>query len=219
MKIRNNYFHLFTVIIIVLSSIESYGQEFSFNCDPPLSKQQIFLMSHHWADDNINKVYDSLRKIDFTKQDFEIRIWYSIDGICNNVFIMRHYPKKNKWKAFYYTGYDTLGQHKTMTDYFTNNELKENNSKEWNLFWNKLTSYNILNINPPTMESLEKILGGYPDISHDEYYSFELIKKDCRRGYSFSQAISDMKPVQNIQEYKDFKAIVKLMNTQIKNIR
>lgn len=190
-------------------------KDLAFECNPKFRFE-----GQMWADDNINKIYDSLNHIDFSKEDFELRIWYYCAGqigIANNVFIMRHYMKGNKWKAFYYRGFkEDNNTHKTMKEFFSNNELTKYKPPQWQLFWDTLVANNILSLVPPSQESLSKILGGgWVSVSHDCYYTFELVKKDCKRSYGFSSGVTSIGNFNDLPEFKTFHKLIALMNSRL----
>lgn len=196
---------------------KSYKENFTFECNPGFQ-----IKPDMWPNDNINrtKIFDSLNHIDFTKEDFELRIWYYCEGqlgIVKNVFIMRHYLKGKEWRGFYYRNFkEDNATQKTMEEFFQNGELKKYTPKEWQLFWDTMVANNILTLVPPSQESLSKILGGgWVSISHDCSYEFILIKKDCRRHYTFSTGVTSIGNFTNVPEIKAFNKLISLMNSRL----
>ena len=195
-------------------SFKAQSQNIDFACN-----QNFIFFTNYWGNDSINKIYGLLNKIDFEKEDFELRIWYDCAGqraIVHNVFIMRHYIKGDKWKAFYYFGFDKTSKHRTMEQYFFNAELKKYRPKEWKVFWDTLVANNILTLVPPRQDTLSKLLnGGWMEVSHDSYYKFELIKKDCKRSYGLPGSVAGCSNFKDVPEIKTFNSLIALMKSRI----
>lgn len=189
----------------------------NFQCDSNFS-----FYNQMWADKNINKIYDSLNRINFSEQDFEMRIWYYCAGqlgIANNAFVLKHYAKGNYWKAFYYKGFkDDNTTHKTANEFFSNSELIKFKSNEWAMFYDTLVTNHILTLNYPSHESLSKLLNGDRlNTSHNCYYTFELIKKDCKRRYTFDTTTPSIQNFEQIPEFKSFHTLIRLMSAKVNN--
>lgn len=205
-----------TLFIISPAYIKAQGSQgnFAFKCDP---KSEFY--KKMWSRDSIAKMYDSLNHINFSKEDFELRIW-SDCGLSGhrgyNIFIMRHYIKRNKWRGFYYTGMREQGYlYKTMQEFFHNTELTKYKPKEWKLFWDTLVANNILTLVPLSQDSITKLLGAVVMVFDDCGYTIELLKKDCKRNYSFRSGIGAEKQLKDIQEFKSLHALIALMYSRL----
>lgn len=168
---------LIFISVLSLSGIELSAQTIDFKCDSKIN----FKTNYNFE----NKAIDTLlNQIDFENEDFEFRIlsYFSGDGSCENVFLMKHFFKKNEWKVYYYHQ-TQLSQiqnrwYKNLPngeiDFYDSNKLKE--------IWNSFVSNELLLISEPSTESVNKASNGVvceDDADCRANIIFQLIKKGC----------------------------------------
>lgn len=193
-----------TFLFISILPIFLYSQTIEFTCD---SKSEFY--TKNWADEKINIIYDSLNHINFNQIDFELRMWndgYGQAFLTYDVLILRHYIKENNWKSFYYSGFKKGNKHKTIQEYFDNPEITYYNQENTCAFFDTLVQNHLLTITPPNPDTFSNQL----IISHDSYYIFELIQKNCKKTYTLSQGVGSSFP--NITAFKQMSKLIKYRN-------
>ncbi len=191
-------------ILLFLFPIYLYSQKIEFSCD-----KEFDFYSRNWVDEKINAIYDSLNHIHFNQIDFELRIWnegYGQAFLIYDVLIMRHYIKENNWKTFYYSGYKSRNKHKTQEEYFEDAEITFYNEKNACAFFDTLVQNNLLMITPLSIDTFRNRV----IISHDSYYIFELIEKNCKKSYTFTEGVGSSFP--NVKEFKQINKLIKYRN-------
>ncbi len=173
---KNFYFKfLIYTFISFLSVINLSGQTFNFKCDSNYNPHKIY---------GLRKFIDSLNHIDFSKEDFEFRIYnYGAGqaGSSNNVFIMKHFIVENKWIAYFHWMFPTdFYYYKNLS----NGELNIYDSKKLEEIWKMFLDDGILSISNPSPEVISKITNKNDIVCQVEDCqggcAFELIKKDCK---------------------------------------
>ena len=173
---RKSKFRIFVILIFVFPiAIRLTGQNLDFKCGMIEGKNEVRKQCPfvNWSNDSINNIYNSLSITDFSKVDFEFRIWNNSAGQLGQiyrVFIMRHYIANRNWKAFYFK----LDYMEKV--YFSYTEMKNYNSKDIEEIWNKLVKNGILLLSNPSSESLSEI-PSYSIMDCTDSYELELVNK------------------------------------------
>lgn len=183
------------------------AQEIHFPCDSNFQFYQIL-----WSEPGTKAIYDSLNSIDFSDQDFELRIWEHTPGhlgMVHDAFILRHFKDPRGWRGYYYSGFKDGWTPKNMAEFFTDNELETYSREDWQEVWDTLVNYHILDLEPPSQEELEESYGFRVHTSHDTHFIIELIQEDCQRSYGFSYGTASTGPFDTIPEFVALRQIVK----------
>lgn len=161
---------------------------------------------------------DSLNRLahitvpDFTTIDFQMRFFVmSYSGFTNQIYIVNH-DKSNRWAAVKYNfcAADTLG--------YTNLTFAEITlTGNWSQTWKQLLDLNILSL--PTEKAIEKkwksSTGGLVAIADGVWYRIELLSKNNRRRYMYSNPEYMLEVMDlNNTELKDFTGIIHLLGKE-----
>lgn len=209
---KSKSFYLVVVFVLIFKC--SFSQSVSFRCDTNFQFHRI-----NWAD-STQAIYDSLNRIDFSKEDIELRIWHLSTGLAGrsyNVFIMRHYIEKSQWTASYYKAFrGLLMSHKSMDEFFAADALIKSDSAYLGTVWDTLVSKGILTCQQPSEESLAKMYGSNDRGMWEDCgcsYVFELVKKGCGRKFSYDccaffmdtaySKIPEFRQMNGLSEYLD----------------
>lgn len=183
------------------------AQNLDFPCDSNFT-----FYGYDWVDEDWVKIYDSLNVIDFTETEIEIRFWtYTAGhiGLVHEALILRKTANKNTWKAFKYSGFEHgSSKHKTMEEFFSNNELTSLSKREIKHRVTVLLENDILSLEEPTYASLSHItdLRGISS-SHGVLYTVEVIAENCAREYGITGLWLSMDILQNVPVISKFNAI------------
>lgn len=175
---------------------------------------------------SLDSIYDSLNNINYSKIDIEIHVWTSGVGQVGNwqnVFVLRHFTRGNKWMAYCYNGYKYQSrERKSFADFFKNAEISPDTNL--NVLWDKLVDSKILTIQiPPTNQmraqsselvdsSKHMVLEDIVAIQFDGNASFEIqiFTQHCKRHYSTSDSyiLSYKKYSPDLREFKNIIGLI-----------